>query len=90
MPGDARVHYNAGLALARAGRDAEAGRALRRAVELDPASPDLLFALGDFELRRGRFSEAEACADRILAARPGDSNARALKSLAASRTLPPR
>jgi predicted CXXCH cytochrome family protein len=89
LPRDARVHYNAGLALARAGREAEAERALRRAAELDPARGDLLFALGEFLLRRGRFAEAEACADRLLAARPGDANARALKSLAASRTLPP-
>ncbi|MFN7986704.1 MAG: tetratricopeptide repeat protein [Thermoanaerobaculia bacterium] len=90
MPGEARVHYNAGLALARAGRDAESEKALRRAVELEPASVDLLFALGDFQLRRGRFAEAQACAERILAAHPEDGNARALKSLAASRTLPPR
>ena len=90
FPRDARVHYNAGLALARAGREAEAEKALRRAVELEPGSPDLLFALGEFLLRRGRFGEAEAVADRILAAHQEDGSARALKSLAASRTLPPR
>ena len=89
LPRDARVYYNAGLALARAGREDEAERALKRAVELDRTSPDLLFALGEFLLRRGRFAEAESYADRLLATRPGDANARALKSLAASRTLPP-
>lgn len=79
----------AGLALAPAGRGAEAERALERALELDPSSAELLCAPGDFQLRRGRFGEAEACADRILGASPDDPGARALKALAASRALPP-
>jgi len=40
---------------------------LRRAVELEPASYDLVFALGDFLLRRGRLAEVGEVADRMAA-----------------------
>jgi predicted CXXCH cytochrome family protein len=65
MPEYARAAYNAGLALAQVGRDAEAEQMLRRAVELEPSSYDILFALGDFLLRRGRFVEVATIAARL-------------------------
>jgi Flp pilus assembly protein TadD len=61
----ARVAYNAGLALSRVGRDAEAERLLRRAVAMEPSSYDSLFALGDLLLRLGRKEEVGSIADRM-------------------------
>ena len=81
----ARAAYNAGLALSRVGRNAEAERMLRRAVELDPSGYDLVFALGDFLLRQGRLAEVGPLADRLAAIDPSRSEAGQLRTLAANR-----
>jgi Flp pilus assembly protein TadD len=58
---------------------------LRRAVELEPSSYDLVFALGDFLLRRGRFAEAGEVADRMAAIDPTRPEAAQLRSRASRR-----
>jgi tetratricopeptide (TPR) repeat protein len=85
MPSYARAAYNAGLALSRVGRDAEAERMLRRAVELDPSSYDLVFALGDFLLRQRRFADVGPIADRLAAIDPSRPEAGQLRSVAGVR-----
>jgi len=81
MPSNARAAYNAGLALARVGRDAEAEKILRRAVELEPASYDLVFALADFLLRKGRLAEVGSLADRMAAVDPSRPEAGQIRGL---------
>jgi predicted CXXCH cytochrome family protein len=85
MPSYARAAYNAGLALSRVGRDPEAERMLRRAVELEPASYDLVFALGDFLLRRRRFADVGPIADRLAAIDPSRPEAAHLRNVAGVR-----
>jgi Tfp pilus assembly protein PilF len=70
MPWNARAAYNAGLALSRTGRDAEAERMLRRAVDSDPSSYDYAFGLADFLLRKGRLAEVGPLAERMAALNP--------------------
>ncbi|MGB5984581.1 MAG: tetratricopeptide repeat protein [Desulfobacterales bacterium] len=66
MPGRARVHYNLGLLLARLNRGAEAERALKRALALEPANFDFLFALADFYLKHNQSEHAESLADKLI------------------------
>jgi Tfp pilus assembly protein PilF len=82
MPSYARAAYNAGLALSRVGRDAEAERMLRRAVELEPSSYDVVFALGDFLVRQGRLAEVGPIADRMAAIDASRPEAAQLRKLA--------
>jgi Flp pilus assembly protein TadD len=70
MPDRPRVHYNRGLLLQRLGRDVEAESALKRAAALEPANLDFLYALADFYLKRGRSSQAEQVAEKMIAAHP--------------------
>jgi len=81
MPANGRAAYNAGLALSRVGRDADAERMLRRAVELEPSSYDALFALADFLLRKGRLGEAGGLADRMAALDPSRPEAGQIRGL---------
>jgi Flp pilus assembly protein TadD len=81
MPADARVAYNAGLALSRVGRDVEAEKLLRRAAELEPSSYDVVFALADFLLQRGKLVEAGVLADRMAAIDPARPEAGQLKGM---------
>jgi tetratricopeptide (TPR) repeat protein len=85
LPANPRAAYNAGLALAQVGRDAEAEAMLRQAVAADPTGYDLLFALGDFLLRRGRLDEARSIADRMAAIDPARPESTQLRSLAEGR-----
>lgn len=57
-----------------------AQQALQRARELAPAGPALLRALVQCHLLQNQFTEAEAVADELLALRPEDFSARALRS----------
>jgi hypothetical protein len=63
----------------------EAERLLRRAVELQPSSYDLLFALADFLLRQGRLADVGPLADRLVAIDPTRPEAGQLRSLAMGR-----
>ena len=86
MPERARAHYNYGLALQSVGRADAAEPALRRALDLEPANPDYLLALGDHYLRRNRPRQALEMAERLIAAAPGNSAGPQLKA-AAERAL---
>jgi tetratricopeptide (TPR) repeat protein len=57
-----------------------AQQALQRAKTLAPASPALLRALTQCHLLQDQFTEAEAVVDELLALRPEDFGARALRS----------
>jgi tetratricopeptide (TPR) repeat protein len=57
-----------------------AQQALQRAKTLAPASPALLRALAQCHLLQDQFTEAEAVVDELLALRPEDFGARALRS----------
>jgi len=61
---------NLGIALARLGRDAEAEAALRQALALKAAAPEVHNELGMLHRRAGRFDEARAAYAAALAAAP--------------------
>lgn len=69
-PGEARWHYNLGLLLQQQGRVSEAEGHLVTAAQLAPSQLDVLHALADHQLRRGRFVEALAIAERMIAIAP--------------------
>jgi tetratricopeptide (TPR) repeat protein len=70
MPWHSRVQYNYGLLLAQLSRDADAERALRAALELDPTSFAFLYALIDFYYRREHFDKALVLAERMIETHP--------------------
>ena len=72
-PGDARVRYNLGLLLQQLGRIDEAERQLAAPSSSSPTSLDLLYALADHQLRRGRLR-------RGAGARRADDRARARRA----------
>jgi Flp pilus assembly protein TadD len=71
-PRHARVRYNLGLLLQQAGRADDAEAMLRAAVELEPEGYEMLHALADHLLRRGRRAEVARLAERMIALRPQD------------------
>ena len=75
--GVARSWMAKGVCLARAGRWAEAERALSRSYELDPTSPVTAFNLAEVLLRRGELERARFYAGRINAV-PEQVNAQSL------------
>ncbi|TET47996.1 MAG: tetratricopeptide repeat protein [Dehalococcoidia bacterium] len=70
LPDHARVHYNLGLLLRYLNRPPEAEAALRRALELEPGNMDYLYALADYYIKEGRFQEAKAIAEQMIAKHP--------------------
>jgi tetratricopeptide (TPR) repeat protein len=70
LPGRARIHYNLGLLLQMLQKDTEAEESLQRAIELDPASLDFLYALADFYLKRNRREDARKIAERMIVLHP--------------------
>lgn len=70
MTGDAAIHYNIGQAHSRQGRAAEAGKALARAVELDPTYWQAWNDLGTVQARQGDAAGAAAIFERVSRARP--------------------
>jgi predicted CXXCH cytochrome family protein len=80
MPDRARVFYNLGLAQQYLGQSAEAERTLGRAVQLEPANLDYLFALADHYLKRGELRPALAVAERMIAVGPGDRRGHDVKA----------
>ena len=75
--GVARSWMLKGACLARAGRWAEAERALSRSYELDPSNPVAAFNLAEVLLRRGELERARFYAGRINAV-PEQVNAQSL------------
>jgi tetratricopeptide (TPR) repeat protein len=70
------------------GRDAEAERALTRALEVEPENFDFLYALADFYVKRERVDAAARIAERLLAAYPEHPFARQVKAWAEARNSP--
>jgi tetratricopeptide (TPR) repeat protein len=69
-PGEARWHYNLGLLLQQQGRVDEAEVHLVAAAELAPGQLDVLHALADHQLRRGRLREALEIAEQMILVAP--------------------
>lgn len=76
-PAAARSTFALGVCQARAGRWAEAERALSRAYELDPANPVTAYNLAEVLLRRGELDRARFYIGRVNAVRE-QSNAQSL------------
>jgi tetratricopeptide (TPR) repeat protein len=70
LPRRSRVHYNYGLLLAQMGEESQAEGALQKALALEPANMDYLYALVDFYYKRGRMKEALDLAERMIIAQP--------------------
>jgi len=73
LPNRARIHYNLGLLLQQLGGDSEAEAALRKALEIEPDSMDYLYALADYYVKRGAFSQAKPIAEQMIARHPSSS-----------------
>jgi tetratricopeptide (TPR) repeat protein len=82
-PRDARTHYNLGLLHQQEGELDESERELKRALELQPHSPDFLYALADHYLRRAMYDEVPALADRLEKVLPDQPYAEQLRQRAA-------
>jgi predicted CXXCH cytochrome family protein len=76
---NARGHYNLGLLLQQLGRPEEAEQELLRATELQPSNLDVLYALADHYLKRGRLDDAAEIADRMITTHPDRQIGRDLK-----------
>ena len=70
--------YNAGVRAFNTGQAEEALRAFAHSAELDPQLAEPLLGLTDLHIQAERFAEAVATAEKFLALRPDDSNARRL------------
>jgi predicted Zn-dependent protease len=70
MPERSRIQYNLGLLLQVIQRDLQAEAALQKALGLEPANMDYLYALADFYLKRNRLGEAGKLAERMVATHP--------------------
>jgi Tfp pilus assembly protein PilF len=66
----ARIHYNLGLLQQQLGKDREAEASLRRALEIEPNSPDFLHALADFYMKRSRWNDAKGIAEQMISKHP--------------------
>lgn len=75
-PQNPRAQYNLGLALAQAGRTADAAGAFRRALALNPQHAYAHFELGKAALLAGRWSAAAEAFAAALAADPNFVDAR--------------
>ncbi len=70
MPDRARVHYNLGLLEQSLGRSSAAEAALLKALSLEPANLDFMFALTDHYMNRGDLDDALRMANRMIASHP--------------------
>jgi cytochrome c-type biogenesis protein CcmH/NrfG len=71
-PRNAAIWHRYGLALYTAGRKDEAGEALKKACELEPASVDLLYVLAIYYKDNNRLDEAHEAAQRLVDLAPDD------------------
>jgi Flp pilus assembly protein TadD len=78
MPGNARMHYNLGLARQRTGQTKPAEEALMTACRLAPAEPDYVNALAVYYTQQGDWPKALVCAEQLVRLEPGN---RAFRSL---------
>jgi tetratricopeptide (TPR) repeat protein len=77
-PNEPRYAYVHAVALHSVGRPADAIQVLERATVRWPADRDLLLALATMQRDAGRRDAARAAVQRLLAAHPGDRDARTL------------
>ena len=70
MPEHVRAHYNLGLLLQYLQRDAEAEAAFLKALALAPDNMDMLYALADYYLKRGKLQKAKRMAEHMVAKNP--------------------
>lgn len=78
LPGNARVHYNLGLARQRLGQTKAAEEALIAACRLAPNEPDYVHALTVYYSQNGDWSKARVCAEQLVRLAPGNPAYRAL------------
>ena len=69
-PERARIHYNLGLLLQRMSRFGEAETSLLRALSLEPANLEYLYAMADFYVKTGRLGQARAIAQTMVETHP--------------------
>ena len=78
LPNEAGLFMNLGMALAMAGREAEAIAPLERAVALNPKLLPAHLFLGSSYLARGEAAKAAAPLERVVKAQPADVESRRL------------
>jgi Peptidase MA superfamily/Tetratricopeptide repeat len=71
-PSDGVLHFGAGVAAHVLGRNDDARRALKRALELNPRLPDAAKLLGEIQYSAGDVDDAIRSYEQALAQRPGD------------------
>ena len=80
VPERARIHYNYGLALQQLGRPREAEATLSRALQVDPADPEIVYAMGVLLAKQKQWKQALPYAEKLMEltpGRPADATARA-------------
>jgi len=81
LPERSRIQYNLGLLLQVLQRDPQAEAVLQKALSLEPANMDYLYALADFYLKRNRLAEAQKVAEKMVAAHPDQRIGREIMEL---------
>ncbi|RLB88862.1 MAG: hypothetical protein DRH26_12705, partial [Deltaproteobacteria bacterium] len=66
LPGRARIHYNLGLLLQFLKQDNAAEKSLIKALSLEPANFDFLFALADHYVKRNKLKNARLTARQMV------------------------
>jgi predicted CXXCH cytochrome family protein len=82
MPSHARLHYNLGLLHQQLGQLPNAERSFKNGLVAAPYDLDLMVALADHYLKRGRARDALAWAERIIAAHPDQQIGKRIKAVA--------
>lgn len=79
-PDNAAIQYRYGLSLYLHGKHDESEKALARAVELEPNTPDFVLGLALLHRQQKKFDESLAQIDRLLVLRPTDQTYKQLRS----------
>ncbi len=80
LPQRPRIHYNLGLLFQQLHQDAQARLSLEKALEIEPANLEFLYALADFYVKRANWEEARNIADRMVAGHPDQKIGHDLKA----------
>jgi serine/threonine protein kinase len=81
LPNASRVFELTAYVANRQGKNEESVSNLKRAVELDPRNPFLLYQLSEFFLYSRRYAEAAAAADSAIAVKPNDAEMKTLRGI---------